>query len=336
MAYRKWLVADPLGRLSIDPSSVVGEFDRNLYGRVESRSVSLLLAAVPQSLRDDVVTNRWLSSASILFRVLCLFQPGGSSERSHLLSQLVNPGVCGSFNDAIKGLRKWQQGLQRAGEIHATLPDASLLLRGIDSATSALLTAHPMIGFRVNAFRHQLAIDYNPTVPSVVQLVRLIQAECEAASITTEGGSDKRARTAALATPKEPPPPKVAPPSSPSSSQGVGVAAVSTGKGEAKGQGKGKAGDGSAQPCFKFSDASGCKYGDACTFKHDRAKARKEGRCLACGQAGHIRPDCTLVAPENRQVQTDAGATSGESPKGGLLKEKGKQRRRKPWRKQRA
>ena len=56
LAYRRWLVADPLGRLSIDPSSVVGEFDRHLYGRVESRSVSLLLAAVPQSIRDDVVT----------------------------------------------------------------------------------------------------------------------------------------------------------------------------------------------------------------------------------------------------------------------------------------
>ena len=85
LAYRRWLVADPLGRLSIDPSSVVGEFDRHLYGRVESRSVSLLLAAVPQSIRDDVVTNRWLTSASILFRILCLFQPGGSSERSHLV-----------------------------------------------------------------------------------------------------------------------------------------------------------------------------------------------------------------------------------------------------------
>ena len=178
-AYKRWLVADPLGRLSLDPSSVVGEFDGHLYGRVESRSVSLLLAAVPQSIRDDVVTNRWLSSASILFRVLCLFQPGGSTERSHLLSQLVSPSTCGSFGEAIKGLRKWQQGLQRAGEIHATLPDASLLLRGVDNSTSALLAAHPMIGFRVNAFRHQLAIDYNPTVASVVQLVRLIQAECE-------------------------------------------------------------------------------------------------------------------------------------------------------------
>ena len=197
-AYRRWLVADPLGRLSIDPSTVKGDFDFRLYGRVESRAVSLLLASVPQSVRDDVVTNRWLTSAAILFRVLCIFQPGGSSERSHLLSQLVSPEACKSFGDAIKILRKWQQGLQRAAEIHATLPDASLLLRGVDNATSGLLTANPMIGFRVNAFRHQLAIDYNPTVTAVMQLVKLIQAECEVASITSEGVGDKRARTAVL------------------------------------------------------------------------------------------------------------------------------------------
>ncbi|CAE7427987.1 GIP [Symbiodinium sp. CCMP2592] len=73
-AYRRWLVADPLGRLAVDPSTIVGDFDQHLYGRVESRSVSLLLAAVPQSIRDDVVTNRWLSSAAILFRLVRLIQ----------------------------------------------------------------------------------------------------------------------------------------------------------------------------------------------------------------------------------------------------------------------
>ena len=325
LAYRRWLVADPLGRLSIDPSSVVGEF---LYGRVESRSVSLLLAAVPQSIRDDVVTNRWLTSASILFRILCLFQPGGSSERSHLLSQLVNPDPCRSFAEAIKGLRRWQQGLQRAGEIHATLPDASLLLRGLDGATSALLTAHPMIGFRVNAFRHQLAIDYNPTVANVVQLVRLIQAECEAASITSEVTPDKRARTAALTANKDPPSTKSVP--VPPPPPAAAVAAVNAGKGEGKDKGaKGKGGDGTQQMCHKFSDATGCRFGDACIFKHDRARARKEGKCLACGQSGHIRPDCPLVAPENRVVLesgADASpkATSTGAGKGGKGKPKAK------------
>ena len=147
-AYQRWLVADPLGRLGIDPSTVKGEFDEGLFGRVESRAVSLLLAAVPQSVRDDVVTNRWLSSTSILFRVMCLFQPGGSTERAHLLSQLVNPDACRTFAEALKILRKWQQSLQRAAEIKAALPDASLLLRGVDTTTSGLLTANPMIGFR--------------------------------------------------------------------------------------------------------------------------------------------------------------------------------------------
>ncbi|CAE6948457.1 GIP [Symbiodinium sp. CCMP2592] len=238
MAYRRWLVADPLGRLGIDPSTVRGEFDPQLYGRVESRAVSLLLAAVPQSVRDDVVTNRWLSSAAILFRILCLFQPGGSSERSHLLSQLVNPEQCKTFGDAIKGLRKWQQGLQRAGEIQATLPDASLLLKGVDGATSSLLSAHPMIGFRVNAFRHQLAIDYNPSVASVVQLVRLIQAECEAGSITSDAVSDKRAKTAALTTPGptgNPPSAKSVP--APPPPPGASVAAGSPKAGSPSGKG---------------------------------------------------------------------------------------------------
>ena len=321
LAYQRWLVADPLGRLGLDPSSVVGEFDRHLYGRVASRATSLLLEAVPQSVRDDVVTNRWLSSASILFRVLCLFQPGGSSERSHLLSQLVNPEPCRTFNDAIKGLRRWQQGLQRAGEIHATLPDASLLLRGIDHATLSLLTAHQMIGFRVNAFRHQLAIDYNPSVASVVQLVRLIQAECEAASIASDGSVGKKARSAALAAAgasREGPPPKSVPIPPPPPVVTVAAATVEKGEGKGKGAAKGKGGEAGQQLCHKFSDASGCRFGDACIFKHDRVRARKEDRCLACGRTGHFRPECPVVTPENRVVAADGGKEG--SPKAGSPK----------------
>ena len=54
-------------------------------------------------------------------------------------------------------------------------------------------------------------------------------------------------------------------------------------------------------------------------FRHDRAKARREGRCLACGQSGHYRPECSLVSPENRGTQTEASDTSPKagSPSGG-------------------
>ena len=48
----------------------------------------------------------------------------------------------------------------------------------------------------------------------------------------------------------------------------------------------------------------------------DRAKARKEGRCLACGQKDHFRPECPNVAPENRVVQ-DSAVSPEASPKAG-------------------
>ena len=81
------------------------------------------------------------------------------------------------------------------------MPDPSLLLAGIDKATAALLAQHHALGFRVNAFRHKVALDYNPTGPTVVQLVRLLQAECEAAVLGHEGvAPDKKARAAAART----------------------------------------------------------------------------------------------------------------------------------------
>ena len=67
--YQRWLVADPLGRLAIDPSMVIAQFDVHRFQRVESRAVTLLLSALPASVKDDIVMNRWLSSASILFRI---------------------------------------------------------------------------------------------------------------------------------------------------------------------------------------------------------------------------------------------------------------------------
>ena len=143
-------------------------------------------------------------------------------------------------------------------------------------------------------------------------MVRLIQAESEAIALV-EAPADKRPRTAAL-NPKEPPTPKAPPATPPVPAPSVAVVQQGSSEVKDKGKGKGK-GEGSSQVCHKFADATGCKFGDACMFRHDRAKARRENRCLACGQQGHFRPDCTLVAPENRVVLTE---TSPEgSPKAG-------------------
>ena len=101
-------------------------------------------------------------------------------------------------------------------ELHASLPDSSLLLKGIDTATSHLLTQNPALAFRVNSFRNRASLDYNPTVATVVQLVRLLQAEFEAASLSSELPPDKRARVAGAQVEGLPPggkgPPQRAPP----------------------------------------------------------------------------------------------------------------------------
>ena len=176
---------------------------------------------------------------------VCFSQVGQASGRISFRILLTRI-LAGLSVMQLRGFENGSRGYRGLGRymqhyMQATLPDASLLLRGVDGATSSLLSSHPMIGFRVNAFRHQLAIDYNPTVSSVVQLARLIQAECEAASITSETGSDKRTRTAALAThTKEPPPPKSVP--TPPPPPTVTVAASAVDKGEGKGKGKGKGG----------------------------------------------------------------------------------------------
>ena len=120
--YQRWLIADPLDRLSLDPSGVVAIFDEGRFQRVESRAVSLILAAIPQHLRDEAVSNRWLSSAALLFRLQCVYQPGGASERSMLLSQLTLPETVTTVKSAVVMLRKWQQSFYRVRELGASMP----------------------------------------------------------------------------------------------------------------------------------------------------------------------------------------------------------------------
>ena len=51
--YQRWLIADPLDRLLLDPSGVHANFSIARYRRVESRAVSLILAAIPGHIMDE-------------------------------------------------------------------------------------------------------------------------------------------------------------------------------------------------------------------------------------------------------------------------------------------
>ena len=237
----------PLDRLLLDPVRVYADFNVHRYQRVESRAVSLILAAIPGHIRDEAVSNRWLTTPSLIFRIKCLYQPGGAPERSMLSYSLVSPEAPKSLSAGVSVLRRWQQHFSRVRELQAALPDSSLLLRGIDNATAGLLGQYPALSFRVNSFRNKVALDYNPSITTVLQLVRLLQAEFEAASLSMEaGGIDKKARLAGMQLGGEfsvlkGPPPK-APPQLPTPE--AVVKAMDMGydsKGKGKGKDKGKA-----------------------------------------------------------------------------------------------
>ena len=87
-AYAKWLTADQdLGA------------EHNF--RVEQRGISMLLAAVPDGIRRDIISSRRMSSINVMFRLYQIYQPGGQSERGTLLRNLADTKVGTSNAEAL-------------------------------------------------------------------------------------------------------------------------------------------------------------------------------------------------------------------------------------------
>ena len=84
VAYQKWLSAGPLERLKVIPEKV----EEEPFIRLESRVVSMLLGALPQSLKQEIISMREVTCVQILYKVLRHYQPGGVNERASTLAAL--------------------------------------------------------------------------------------------------------------------------------------------------------------------------------------------------------------------------------------------------------
>ena len=94
--YMRWQLASPLDRIRIVP-----EASRTLrapaYQRLEARAFQMLVRALPEQVHQDLVTSRNISTVALLFRVLCLYQPGDLAERQQLLQRLTSPPYVTNF-----------------------------------------------------------------------------------------------------------------------------------------------------------------------------------------------------------------------------------------------
>eukprot|EP00439_Symbiodinium_sp_Y106_P022018 s3672_g2.t1 len=282
--YSKWLAATPLERLSIVP---VGSDDLvgGRWTRLNARVSSMLLTAMGEGLRSDMVAQRLTQDAvRMVFRLHTTFQPGGSAERQDVLRRLQAPQEyvsTESLEDALKSVRAWPRWLARCKAVNMNPPDASVLARGLMAMTSKHINASPDAAFRTSMLRTSLRLDAQPSLEQVAAYQRHLQAELETL-----------VSAAAALTPSQP-----------------GLRAIERATSSPKGS-KEKGGP-AVDACRYFLKPSGCKRGARCTFSHSMASLDKETRnrkCLQCGSEAHRQRECPVTKGGSK------GASSASSP----------------------
>ncbi|CAL1144277.1 unnamed protein product [Cladocopium goreaui] len=283
--YQQWLVATPLEKLRMKPGSpVIGEG----YARLEQRSVSMLLAALPEGLRQDVIASRRLSTVGILFRLFTTFQPGGSGERTGLIKSISEAKVPAGLVELLGSVRQWRRSVGRSEELSVTVDP--LVLTGVLSkfADGASKLGGSQVAFRLATMRQQLDVDRAPSLGSVKEWAEYIQAELEELA---------NAQTAGKATPSNPPA------LAPVLTQGNPAVKAFTGEGQKPWERP----EGEKAPCRFWGTDEGCRRGEKCGFAHAWGTLEKSSRCLFCSSTGHRKRDCPTAKPKDGNGWTQKG-----------------------------
>ncbi|CAL1154020.1 unnamed protein product [Cladocopium goreaui] len=176
--YQSHMKMSPLERLQHGhgtPPSLTQE----KWQRLERRMSTMMLQAMPEQVREELVSTRRMSVFSIITHLYVIYCPGGISEKQNLLKNLEDPAEVQTLGDAPMALRKWIRWRQRATEIGAITPDPALLVRGLLRMTKKVLETNRELQFRVSLARHGLGIDTVPTLESVTQFAMHLLSECE-------------------------------------------------------------------------------------------------------------------------------------------------------------
>ena len=295
VTYSKWLSANPLERLQLEPSGHE-KFTSAKWTRVNSRACTLVLQCLVESVKGDLIARRVVQSMPmIMFRLHTCYQPGGASERSTVLSNLQNPTPPTSLEGSLTLLRAWPRWLQRCRDLNMMVPDGSVLARALTMATAKYISENSDSQFRTQLLRSSLRIDSQPTLEDVIKYQRHLQAEVEAMMSS-----------------------RMAIPSSP-----VSVKAIGTG-----GPGTTQTTTSPKPQCKYFVKQSGCRRGQKCPYPHDWAvfsKAERAKRCLACGSEEHRQKECpTKVQKASPKASGSASlppstpSSTGEHSTGGV------------------
>ena len=183
--YHDYQQSDPLSRGLLRPD-LPEDLQHHSLARLESRAVSMILHAVPESISSQALATRSLSSVGLLFQILKQYQLGGLSERQELLKSLTELGPAAQASEAVLILQQWFRHVARARTMKAQLPDGSLLLAALDTMAKGLLAENAQVAFRVSLNRHQLRLDYQADIELVEAYARNLMAEFEVLSLASD------------------------------------------------------------------------------------------------------------------------------------------------------
>ena len=305
--YHEWLQLGPLERLRLKPQL---ESQTQLWPRTERRALSMLLQAIPEHVRNEVISARKLTTDQVLFRLFCTYQPGGASERTKLL-QAISDCKCGeTVKDVLNWVRTWRRYVGRARELGVTLPDALVLVGVLQQGSEFLSQRSPQVAYRLNMIRQQLGLDQQPNTRNVMTYSEHLQAEAEELVLTSGGSVEVMKPPKTFGKPGVKAlndggglePPKTLSDGSKGLSKG-GVAASAAGSGSTSNSGPGV--------CKFWGSDEGCKRGDRCKFSHCMLNP-KDNRCFGCSAIGHTKRDCPHVKKKMARAKSN-GASRRES-----------------------
>ena len=168
--YRDHMAMNPLEKIQ-HRLEVPTVLTADKWMRLERRTASMLLQAVPAPIRDELVSSRRMSSFGILTHLLATYSPGGVSEKQTLLRNLEDPADISGIADAPNQLRRWLRWRRRATEIGAVPPDPTLQLKGLNKMTRKILDGNRELQFRISLVRSTLGVDTTPSDNNIEQLL---------------------------------------------------------------------------------------------------------------------------------------------------------------------
>ena len=290
-AYTKWLSASPLERLGIEPTST-SELVAGKWLRINARSCAMIIQAIPEAVKSDLIARRSTQSMPLLlFRLYTLYQPGGAGERATILQRLQGGQTPKTVEECLYHLRAWPRWVQRCQDMGMAVPDGSVLAKGLTTLTTTTINQVPDAMFRTQLVRATLSIDQQPALSDVIKYQQHLQAEVENLASST---------TTFTTTPMNTPMVRAT---------GVVGGAQSSGANVKPG-------------CNYFLKPSGCRRGAKCPYPHDLSsltKVEKARKCLACGSEEHRQKECPTRMPRTppaRGQQGGQGSGRPSDPKG--------------------